>query len=84
MFPSLGDEDKFNKSKELDECAINDTNQSKKEEIEYSNIKLTNIKDISIILNMKEFKNNNKKTPKEILDIIDFIYELCFTHNEVI
>ena len=84
MFPSLGDENEFNKNKELDECVINDKIQSKKEEIEYSNIKLTNIKDISIILNTKEFKNKNKKTPKEILNIIDFIYELHFTGNELI
>ena len=43
MLPSLGDEDESNKRKELDECVINDTIQLKKEEIEYSSTKLTNL-----------------------------------------
>ena len=41
MLPCLGDEDESDESKELDECVINDTIQSKNEEIKYSSTKLT-------------------------------------------
>ena len=48
MFPSLWDENESNKSKELDECVINDTIQTKKEEIEYLRTKLSIIKDPNV------------------------------------
>ena len=61
MFPSLGDEDESNKSKELDEYAINDTVQLKKEEIENLSTKLINfLKKDNITSNSNSNQSQNE------------------------
>ena len=71
----------------MDEWAINDTIQLKREEIEHLSTKLIiSLKNGETTNDDKEkkYKDKNKKTPKEIFNIIDFIYELIFTDNEII
>ena len=63
MFPSLGDVDESDKNKELDECVINDTIQLKKEELEYSSTKLSNL--------LKNGKTTNDDEEKKLHKIKD-------------